>query len=167
MADAYGAIVVGFSDDFKGDKSELARVLSELSLSNSGAEFVVNNDLIWCSESQFSGPQYPSLTPMRDKIICLMIDNVEVHKHVSEVTEDEMNDSFWDVVEDEEIPLSDLAAALAEFIDTGALHVSCCSNEKQRSVDSECMTINADGSATRVSISHWVGKAPVISEEKC
>jgi hypothetical protein len=32
MADANGAIIVGFSDDFGGDKEEIARVLSEKGL---------------------------------------------------------------------------------------------------------------------------------------
>jgi transposase-like protein len=53
------------------------------------------------------------------------------------------------VAEQEEVPLSEIANDLVKFISKGTLFLTCCSHEKQRSVDSEYMSIAADGSAER------------------
>ena len=147
MADAYGAIVVGFSDNFKGDLDAIAKSLTGMNLDNEGGRFVVKDRNI-CCEAEFNGAQYPTLTPMRDKLANLMTDGKEVP-------------------EQEEVPLSEIANDLVKFISKGTLFLTCCSHEKQRSVDSEYMSIAADGSAERFMISHWVGKQAVYKSEKC
>ena len=147
MADAYGAIVVGFSDNFKGDLDAIAKSLTGMNLDNEGGRFVVKDGNI-CCEAEFDGAQYPTLTPMRDKLANLMTDGKEVS-------------------EQEEVPLSEIANDLVKFISKGTLFLTCCSHEKQRSVDSEYMSIAADGSAERFMISHWVGKQAVYKSEKC
>ena len=158
MADAYGAIVVGFSDNFKGDLDAIAKSLTGMNLDNEGGRFVVKDGNI-CCEAEFDGAQYPTLTPMRDKLANLMTDG----KEVSDIKQQE----FKEVVEQEEVPLSEIANDLVKFISKGTLFLTCCSHEKQRSVDSEYMSIAADGSAERFMISHWVGKQAVYKSEKC
>jgi len=164
MADAYGAIVVGFSDDFNGNKEGIANYLSSLGLSNSVSEFEVKDNLIWSSD--IGGTQYPTLTPTRHKIVSIMVDGVEVKKHINDVSDEEFED-IYDVIEEEEVPLSEIASSLAANIESGVLYLTCCSNEKQRSVDSEFLSVSANGSAKRVSISHWVGQEAKVTEETC
>jgi hypothetical protein len=166
MADAYGAIVMGFSDDFDGDKEEIARVLSEKGLSNSGIEFEVDDGVIKSCSSWVDAPQYPTLTPMRSKIVRLLIDGKIVEKCIDELSEEE-GDNIYDVIDEEVIPLKDFASELAQHIDIGTLYLTCCSNEKQRSACSEYMSVCADGSAKRVYISQWVGKPATFIEETC
>jgi hypothetical protein len=80
-------------------------------------------------DAEVDGAQYSTLTPMRDKLANLMIDG----KEVSDIKQQE----FEEVAEQEEVPLSEIANDLVKFISKGRLFLTCCSHEKQRSVDSE------------------------------
>ena len=56
------------------------------------------------------------------------------------------------------MPLTEIAKELSLSITKGTLYVTCCANERHRSVQSHYMHINADGSAERASIEHWIGE---------
>lgn len=155
MADAYGAIVVGFSDDFEGDVKKLADTLNQLELTNLGEEFHASADGISISSSS-CGVQYPTLAPTRDKLVSVMEGNQLVTRDVSDLSDADW-DNVHDFIQDERIPLEEIAGMLASDIKQGSIHLSCCSNEKQRSVDSAYLRVSYDGSAERALISHWVG----------
>ena len=163
MADAYGALVIGFSEGFEGDKTAIATSLNELGFDNFSGNFVVKDEHIWNAGNE---AQYPSLAPTRDKIVVVLRDGVETRMDASELSDsDRMR--IIDVEEEEFIPLSEIASLLSKSISKGTLYVSCCSNEKQRSVDSGYLSVNADGSGRRVIISHWVGKEATVTDESC
>jgi hypothetical protein len=166
MSDAYGAIVVGFSDDFDGDKDRIAEALSTLNLSNDQVAFVVKGDDIWTDCGGSSDVQYPSLYPTRPKTVLIERNGKETEKPFMEVTTEEFED-IVEAVDEELIPLKEIAATLSGHITAGTLFVTCCSNEKQRSVDGQFLQVNADGSASRAMISHWVGGHAVFDTENC
>lgn len=152
MADAYGTFVVGFSNDFSGELAGLTESLNALQLDNFGSEFVIESGKIY-----FSGTaQYPTLVPERDKVYCLYIDGEEVIKHVNDMTDEDYEEEF-EVIETEDIPFSEIADMLAEFIHTGHITLTCCSHEKSRYLSSSYMLVDNEGKGQFVGIDHFAG----------
>lgn len=90
MSDAYGAIVVGFSNDFSGDKVAIAATLSNFDLSADGTGFVVKNDTRVTDGGGFSAVQYPSLLPTRPKIVWVNSNGKATKKSYKELTDAEL-----------------------------------------------------------------------------
>ena len=111
MADAYGTIVVGMSNDFEGDLQKITEYLNELQLHNGDSAFKVNDGKIWLNEAA----QYPTVLPTRHKIVSIMIDGEEVQKHINELKDDEWEDIF-DYIEDEQIDLFEITNQLSSHI---------------------------------------------------
>jgi hypothetical protein len=166
MSDAYGAIVVGFSNDFSGDKEAIAATLSNIGLSSDGTGFVVKSDTIVTDGGGFSSVQYPSLLPTRPKTVWINTDGKATIKSYKELTDAEIED-IEDIADEELIPLIEIAKELSQSITKGTLYVTCCANERHRSVQSHYMHINADGSAERASIDHWIGEQARHHTERC
>ena len=163
MADAFGAIIVGFTDDFVGNKIEIAKALTALPLSRCGVEFEV--DGITIRTVTRSSLWYPTLSLHRPKIVVTMVDDRDVRKHVDDLTEDEL-DNIVDVIEYEPIPLGEIANMLAEHIDNGSLILTCCAHEEQSALYSEILTVDADGCAYRQELIHSTGNVLEFSEER-
>lgn len=160
MADAYGTIIVGFSDVFSGDLAGLTETLNALRLDNAMSEFVIENGKIYLS----GAAQYPTLVPERDKVYCLYIDGEEVTKHFDDMTDEDYEEDL-EVIETEEIPLSEIADMLAEFIHTGHITLTCCSNEKNRSLISSYMLVDNEGKGQFVMIDHFAGLEANLTTE--
>jgi len=162
MADAYGTIVVGMSNDFEGDLQKITEYLNELQLHNGDSAFKVNDGKIWLNEAA----QYPTVLPTRHKIVSIMIEGEEVQKHINELKDDEWEDIF-DYIEDEQIDLFEITNQLSSHITSGTLYVSCCANEKNRGLESGTLEVTSDGKGKRMYVSHWVGGEIKMVTETC
>ena len=162
MADAYGTIVVGMSNDFEGDLQKITEYLNELQLHNGDSAFKVNDGKIWLN----GAAQYPTVLPTRHKIVSIMIDGEEVQKHINELKDDEWEDIF-DYIEDEQIDLFEITNQLSSHITSGTLYVSCCANEKNRGLESGTLEVTSDGKGKRMYVSHWVGGEIKMVTETC
>ena len=103
MADAYGTIVIGTSNDFEGDLKKITEYLNELQLHNGGSAFEVNDGKIWLNDAA----QYPTVLTTRHKIVSIMLDGEEVQKLINELKDDEWED-ICGYVEDEQIDLFEI-----------------------------------------------------------
>ena len=151
MDDEYGTIVVGFSDDFVGNKALIALALNSMKFSQDEVEFTVDGTDI--RPVDVWSIQYPTLNPFRGTIIDDGSDNkIGV---------------CYEFCATDEVPLAEIASKLAAHIEHGSLHLTCSSNESYGSVQCQYLSVNADASAKRVSIYQRIGEAVRASEETC
>ena len=123
-----------------------------MQLDSLGSGFVVENGKIYLS----GAAQYPTLAPERGRAYCVYIDGEEVTKHVNDMTDDDYEEEY-EVIETEEIPLSEIADMLAVFIHKGHITLTCCSNEKSRYLSSFYMLVDNEGKGQRAMIAHFAG----------
>jgi len=169
MADAYGTITVGHSEDFDGDLGAIVEGLNSLNLTNDLSRFILNGEGIELSAG-FSEAQYPCLYPMRRRKgapPCALEQGLEGELEPEDCRAEVCSCYQGDFDDEEEIPLTDLANELAQHFSKGIVYLACCSNEKNRSVDAHYLRICANGEAERIGISHWVGQPASLRMERC
>lgn len=165
MSSASGAIVVGFSEDFAGNFKNLVDALNEMSFDSDGGQFVTDSDNIIFQPAD-GVANYPTLSPMRDTIVSIDVRGQVINKHINEITDDE-HDDIIDVVEQELIPLSDLAVKLSKHITSGTIYMTSSWHDRQRQTSSEMLSVASNGTAERVTIALSTGVPVVSKTERC
>lgn len=161
MADAYGVHVVGLTDDFQGDINGICGALNQFDgWSNDGALFNVLGGVIWIPESQD-----PTVFPTRTtRILVPGAGGEHTWRPAADATESDLDGAI--ALENEEVPLSEVAAAVSPYISAGTVTVACVSNEKGRYISYEKMVLHTQGAAERTREMVHSGSAHKVSTEK-
>jgi hypothetical protein len=172
MSDAYGNLVVSFSEDFEGNKSALCAVLNELGSHtgwcNSDGQFVEEAGKIRFKQYGY-GAQYPTVFV---KHITGFTRYNEEGQVVQFLTIEEVKDADAEIFDElepevEEMSLSEICRILSKHITAGSFSVSACATEKGFHHYFENLTINSNESGERFRHGAHIGYAPESFFEKC
>ena len=172
MSDAYGNLVVSFSEDFEGNKSNLCAVLNELGSHtgwcNSDGEFVEEAGKIYFKQYGYSA-QYPTVFVKRITGFTRYNEEGQAVQFLAiEEVKDEDDEIFDELEpEEEEMSLSEICRMLSKHITAGSFNVSACATEKGFHHYFENLTVNSNGSGERIRHSVCTGLAPLSFVEKC
>ncbi len=170
MSDAYGNLVLSFSEDFDGNKLALCAALNEVNYTgwcSGGGEFVEKEGIIYFKPAD-EPTQYPTVFAER-LTGYLRYENAEFVQFVSV---EEMREEDGEIYNDwesqaEVISLAELCSMLSEHITKGSLSLSACAIQKGFHHYFENLSVNSDGGGERFRYSAHLGHAPQNFVEKC
>lgn len=152
MADAYGAVVLSYSEDADIDKEQLLAQLNRFRWSNDGTQWEIVENSLW-----FGTCQYPTAFPHVTSTIDYKDGDGNIHTvPFDEATEEQFDAQVdWD---EDEMTLEQFSTFFEPCIKKGSITIAATSNEKCRYVEYQAVTITSDGDVS--SVCHFVGTSP-------
>lgn len=160
MSYVNGTIVIGFSDDFVGDKEAICKLMNQ---SNHWTEYencmTYENDGIFVNSHDTN---YPSLSNFRPTHNIVMEEGVERLIAVAEMTNEDW-ENFWDEGEAcENHIVTEFAPDVSNHIQVGSMFMTHVSKEKQFHAYCEMLEVRANGSGSLTRISHSTNGSPEV-----
>ena len=143
MADAYGTMVLTYSENIECDFDGLVKYLNCFSWSSDDCGWEkgsCEDGSFWVGTTVYN-PQYPTV----------FVEEYEIG--------DDEELTFID------ISLADLASYISDYITTGYIEIACVSNEKHRYISFQRLKVDSEGNASRSNNTVGLGYDHVFEEE--
>lgn len=160
MANVNGTIVIGFSENFEGDKEAICEVMNQSDhWATCGTSMKYNGAAIYMGSSDCVDPTLCNRRPTH-----IMVNKKGIEQVVAE---DEATDEDWDNYIGEcdtsvSYIMTEFAPDVSNHIQAGSMFMTQVSKEKMYDAYFEMLEVRANGSGSLTRISHSTNGSPEI-----